>query len=129
MRILVSADSPVREYSAMQDATMPSELEFLIDVAAKDLYAHRPPDPASFRDVRFGSIATADGGQQYLLCGDLLPTRTDGSGEWTPFATIRTSGHEQWIGAQAKTRCARDGIAWAKSDWSDALQRRLEALR
>ena len=126
---LVSADSPVREYSAVQDAQMPPELADLIDAAAKDFHAHRPPDPASFRNVRFGAIARADGAEQHLLCGEFLPTRSDGSGEWSAFATIRTSGYEQWLGAQAATWCERDDVQWAKSDWSEALRLKLEALR
>src|SRR3546814_971194 len=46
-----------------------------------------------------------DGEEQYMLCGEFLPAQEGGNTEWTPFATIKTSDYEQWIGAQAAGFC------------------------
>jgi hypothetical protein len=47
-----------------------------------------------------------------------------------PFATIKTSGYEQWIGAQAVGFCQRSSVIWDKAgDLSSSLQSRLDSLR
>jgi hypothetical protein len=84
-----------------------SPLEFLLTAAATDFHAHRPPFPARFRDVRFGHFMIPAGTKQYMLCGEFLPQQREGKAEWTPFATIKTSGYEQYIGIQALSFCQR----------------------
>ena len=69
-----------------------SPMEFLLRSAATDFHAHRPPVVERFRDVRFGHIMTPAGAKQYQLCGEFLPQQREGKAEWTPFATIKTSG-------------------------------------
>ena len=76
-------------------------VQFLLTAAATDFHTHRPLGPVRFRDVRIGHFVTPSGQEQYLLCGQFLPALEGGTAEWTPFATIKTSGYEQWIGAQA----------------------------
>lgn len=107
-----------------------SVASFLLDAAAGDFHAHRPPDPVRFRDVRLGHVSTPGGEPQYLLCGQFLPAQTEGEAEWIPFATIRTSGYEQWTGAQAEGFCRQASVTWDETgDLSSRLMDRLAALR
>lgn len=47
-----------------------------------------------------------------------------------PFATIKTSDYEQWIGAQAAGFCKHSPVIWDEAgDLSPSLQSRLDALR
>ncbi len=113
--------------------SLPPELqtvvEFLLTTAATDFHA-RPPEPARFRNVRIGHVLTPGGTEQYMLCGQFLPAQGAGAGGWTPFATIKTSGYEQWIGAQAGGFCQKPTVKWEKvGDLSSSLQSRLAALR
>jgi hypothetical protein len=76
-----------------------------------------------------------------MMCGEFLPAAGDASAgtgggagamrEWTPFVTIKTSGYEQYIGAQAEASyCQRSSVIWDKeSDLSTVLQSRLDSLR
>ena len=105
-------------------------IEFLLDAAATDFHTHRPPDPARFRDVRIGHIRSADGEEQYLLCGEFLPAQEGGRAEWTPFVTIKTSEYEQWIGGQSASFCRHPSVIWdGEADLSAELQGRLDSLR
>jgi len=110
-----------------RNASTNAAVEFLLASAAADFKAHRPPYPARVRDVRIGYVMTPDGTRQYRLCGAFLPE--GGNAEWTPFATIRTSPYEQWLGGQAESYCGRPSIVWVEGDLSPALQSRIESLR
>jgi hypothetical protein len=73
---------------------------------------------------------TPSGEEQYMLCGQFLPAQEGGNAEWTPFATIKTSGYEQWIGTQAADYCQRSAVIWDKEgDLSPSLQSRFDSLR
>ena len=103
-------------------------VEFLLTAAATDFHSHRPPELARFRNVRIGHVLTPGGSQRYMLCGQFLPAQ--GAAEWMPFATIKTSGYEQWIGAQAASFCQNSTVIWEKvDDLSSSLQSRLVSLR
>ncbi len=111
-------------------AVNPTVVQSLLTAAATDFHTHRPPDPVRFRDVRIGHVMTPSGEEQYRLCGQFLPANEAGKAEWTPFATINTSGYEQWIGAQAVGFCQDSSVIWHKADdLSSALQSRLDSLR
>lgn len=112
----------------LQNASMDSIVQFLLTAAATDFHAHRPP--GRFRDVRVGHGMTPSGQERYMLCGQFLPVQAEGKAEWTPFATIKTSGYEQWTGTQAAGFCQGSSIVWDKvGDLSSALQSRLDSLR
>ena len=53
------------------------------------------------------STQARPGAKQYQLCGEFLPTQREGKAEWTPFATIKTSGFEKHLGVQAASWCQR----------------------
>jgi hypothetical protein len=109
---------------------MDSVVQFLITSAAADFHTHRPPDPVRFRDVRVGHATTPSGEEIYRLCGEFLPAQEGGKAEWTPFATIKTSDYEQWIGGQAVGYCQSSSVIWHKvGDLSSLLQSRLDSLR
>jgi hypothetical protein len=114
----------------LQNASIDSVVQFLLTAAATDFHAHRPPDPDRFRHVRIGHAMTPGGEKQYRLCGQFLPVQAGGKAAWTPFATIQTSGYEQWIGVQAAGFCLGSSIIWDKvGELSSSLQRRLDSLR
>ena len=114
----------------VQQASLDSAVQFLLTAAATDFHTHRPPDPVRFRDVRIGHVMTPGGEEQYMLCGQFLPAQEGGKAEWTPFATVKTSGYEQWIGAQAAGFCQGSSVIWDKvGDVSVSLQDRLDSLR
>ncbi|HTR04586.1 MAG TPA: hypothetical protein VMN82_15480 [Thermoanaerobaculia bacterium] len=102
-------------------------VEYLLTSAAADFHAH-PPQPAGVRHVRSGYLTAANGAKQYRLCGE-FQAGAAGKAEWAPFATIRTSGYEQYVGGQAAGFCETAGMTWDDGDLSAALQSRLEALR
>ena len=113
-----------------QKASIDPVVQFLLTAAATDFHTHRPPDPVRFRDVRIGHVTSRTGEEQYMLCGQFLPAQEGGNPAWTTFATIKTSGYEQWIGAQAVGFCQRSTVVWDKEgDLSPLLQSRLDSLR
>jgi hypothetical protein len=124
-----ASSSPAAASEGQKPATV-SPMEFLLTASATDFHAHRPPDVKRFRHVRFGHVLTPAGETQYLLCGEFLPARQEGKAEWTRFATVRTSGYEQWLGLQAAGLCQRSQIVWDHAgDLSSSLQNRLDSLR
>jgi len=74
---------------------------------------------------------TSAGDKQYMLCGMFQPAQESGNAEWVPFATIKTSGYEQWIGAQATGFCQGRSMIWHTQvgDLSSSLKGRLDSLR
>ena len=123
-----SRDTP-GEVPAVGPALEPV-VEFLLTSAATDFHTHRPPDPVGFRDVRLGHVMTDSGEEQYMLCGQFLPAEGGAEAEWTPFATIKTSDYEQWIGGQGAGYCEQLPVVWDEvGDLSASLQSRLDSLR
>jgi hypothetical protein len=103
-------------------AATQSPREYLLGSAAADFKTH-PPKPTRFRNVRFGHLAQADGSPQYFVCGEY----EDGAGAWVPFATIKTSGYEQYLGGGSTSYCSRPSTVWEVGDLSSALQDRVAA--
>jgi hypothetical protein len=125
------AASPTQKPAAeSQNAPLDSVVEFLITAAATDFHTQRPTDTLHFRDVRMGHVMNPSGEKQYLLCGQFVSAGKGSQPEWVPFATIKTSGYEQWIGAQAVGYCQGASVIWDKvADLSSELQERLDSLR
>lgn len=74
--------------------------EFLITSAATDFTEHQPPYPAKFRKVKIGHMGDTTKSGAWRMCGEFLPTAGGGEKpEWTGFATVKTSGYEQYIGS------------------------------
>ena len=98
-------------------------VKFLLTSAASDFHDHGPKAPLQFRNVRVGHVMS-DGKESYRLCGEFL--QEGNNTEWTPFATIKTSGYEQYIGPT--TYCS-GSIAWDTPDLSASLQTQLDSLK
>jgi len=119
-----------RSDSDRQTASVDSVTQFLIAAAATDFHTHAPPDPAGFRNVRVGHTKAPSGEAQYRLCGQFLPSQQEAKVQWTPFVTIKTSGYEQYVGAQAAGFCQDSSVTWDQlGDLSSSLQSRLDSLR
>ena len=97
-------------------------IDFLLDSAAADFRAH-PPKALAFRKVYFGQF-DGEGQTQYEICGEFQVEKAGGKTEWLHFVTIKTSGYEQYIGAQAISFCTREGMSWDEDDWSAELTKR-----
>jgi len=108
------------------DGQLDSLIQLLLAEAASDFHSHT--SVAHVRNVRIGHVTTADGAKQYRLCGEFLPAQREGKVEWTPFTTIKTSGYEHWLGAQAANLC--QPVIWdSEGDLSSPLQTRLDSMR
>jgi hypothetical protein len=119
-----------RPISVRPNSSTETPIEFLLRSAATDFHAHHPPVIEHFRHVHFGHVKTPTGAKQYQLCGEFLPQQQEGKAEWTPFATIKTSGFEQYLGVQAADWCQRSRfIQDVHEDLSPTLQNRLDSLR
>lgn len=77
-------------------------VQFLISSASDDFRNHQPTIPIDFRNVKIGYIKSSNNEITYVLCGEFLSKENK---EWTEFATIKTSGYEQYIG---KTNYCQD---------------------
>ena len=125
-----AASSTMAPAAELQNAKIDSVLQFLLTAAATDFQNHRPPDPVRFRDVRIGHSMNPSGHEQYMLCGHFMTAPQEGKAEWTPFVTIKTSGYEQYLGAQAAGFCQASSVVWDRAgDLSTSLQSRLDSLR
>ena len=127
--LLACSTAPAARNRRQMLEELNSAVGFLLTSAATDFHTHGPPPPLRFRDVRSGYVMTPEGRKQYRLCGSFSAAPQSGDVEWTPFATIQTSGYEQWLGAQAVNYCTRSSVTWDKGDLSSSLQSRLESLR
>jgi len=113
----------------LQKASIDSVAQFLLTSAAADFRAHGP-SPVGFRNVRIGHDISPNGESQYILCGQFLLAQDGGKAEWVPFATIKTSGYEQYIGAQAATFCQSSSFIWDDEiDLSSTLQSSFDSIR
>jgi hypothetical protein len=111
-----------------EKASADSVQRFLLTAAASDFHAHGPSHIVRFHDVRLGHLVSPSGEKMYMLCGQFLREQEGGKAEWTPFATIKTSGYEQWIGAQAAAFCQGGAVIWDKdADVSSLLQSEFES--
>ena len=77
-------------------------VQFLITSASNDFRNHQPPTPIDFRNVNIGYLKSRKGDKNFILCGEFLSQENN---EWIEFATIKTSGYEQYIG---KTQYCQD---------------------
>jgi len=115
--------------SESQNAVLDTTVRFLLDVAAKDFYEHQHPVPAGFRNVQLRNLAGTNAENHYLLCGQFLIKDKQEKDEWKYFATIKTSGYEQWIGKESINYCqdSKD-VPYKSNDLSSGLKVRLDSL-
>ncbi len=127
-QVIAAQDGRIENPGEGQNAFTDPPLQFLLATASDEFRTHRPPSPVRFRDVRFGHMIDPAGAKHYLLCGEYLPAPDQDKAGWTPFATINTSGYEQWLGGQAAGYCRRPTVVWHnEGDLSSALQSRFDS--
>ena len=107
--------------------TFESIKDYLLTSAATDFHDHQPPRPSRFRKIRIGHVGKGKEAS-YRLCGEFLPA--DGEKpEWIPFATVKTSGYEQYIGGST-TYCNAPKMSWdTAGDLSSELKTRFDSLK
>lgn len=124
------AASPTQSVATEPPRASIDPVQFLLTSAATDFHTHGPAGPLRFREVRIGHVTTPSGEAQYRLCGQFLRAQEGGKAEWTPFATIKTSGYEQWIGADTARYCQGSSFVWdEEGDLSSSLQSRFDSLQ
>ena len=117
-------DEWTRPEAARVHAEASAAEAYLLDSAAGDFRAH-PPQPVAVREVYRGHIEGPEREPMYLLCGQF---RTAPDGEWRHFATVKTSGYEQWLGGQSVEFCERSSLYLDRArDLAPQLQSRFDA--
>lgn len=107
-----------------QPQEAPAVAQELIGHAADDFRQHMQPLPSEFRRVRLGELKSGDGSQRrWVLCGEFRPARDKAA--WAPFATIKTSPYEHWVGGAATGYCKAPAFKAQGADLSPALKARV----
>jgi hypothetical protein len=103
--------------------------QYLVRACAADVRKQYPEKEIEFNTSFSGYKSLPSGEKQDFLCGQFRVQERGQWGEWIPFATIKTSGYEQWQGAQASTFCKDEAIVWnSLDDISSSLQTMLESM-
>lgn len=109
-------------------ASFDAVTEYLLTSAATDFRTHGPKGELQFRNVHRARQMLNAGEERHLLCGEFLAASKTGNDEWMAFATIKTSGYEQWLGET--TYCTNPKTEIDKSrDLTAELQSRFDALK
>jgi hypothetical protein len=113
-----------------QNASLDSIVHFLLDSSAKDFHDNQPPTPVSFRNVKVRNLIGPNAENHYMICGQFLAQDKQNKDNWISFATIKTSGYEQWIGTQSLGYCQDSkAITYKINDLSSALKSRFDSLQ
>ncbi len=117
----------VSQTTSEKESIPDSVVQFLITSAATDFHTHQPPTPTDFRNVEIGYLLSTSNGKQYVLCGEYLSEKN----EWETFATIKTSGYEQYLGGNKPISYCQDAIKVLtnESTLSTELKSKLDELR
>jgi hypothetical protein len=116
-------------FAGTQNASLDSVVLFLLDASAKDFHDHQPPVPVGFRHVQLRNLTGSNAENHYMICGQFLAQDKQNKDEWTAFATIKTSGYEQWIGNQSLAYCQDSrSVSYKINDLSSALKSRVDSL-
>ena len=116
-------------FAEKPNASLDSIVISLLDASAKDFHEHQPPVPIGFRNLQIRKLTNSNGEDHFMICGQFLALDKQSKDEWTSFATIKTSGYEQWIGTQSLTYCQDSKpIPYKINDLSIALKSRVDSL-
>ncbi|HNF72275.1 MAG TPA: hypothetical protein PLP34_07675, partial [Chitinophagaceae bacterium] len=85
----------------LSNETLDSIVQVIVDISAHDFYKNQKPEPVHFSNVQLKYIKKEDGEELYILCGEFITIDK----KQTPFATVKNSDYEQWIGTSALTYC------------------------
>jgi hypothetical protein len=124
----MSIEAPARLVDDYGPAAFEEVKEYLLNSAARDFHDHQPPYPSRFRNVRIGHLGDPAKTGYYRLCGEFMPSDGGAKAEWTRFATVKTSGYEQYLGTTAY--CTDKRIRWdTKGDLASVLKGKLDLLK
>ncbi|QMU30906.1 hypothetical protein [Adhaeribacter radiodurans] len=126
---VLKSDSLVAATTSENKESIPDSIvQFLITSASSDFRHHQPPTPIDFRKVKVGYLISSTNEKTFLLCGEFLSQEK--KEEWETFATVKTSGYEQYIGNQALPFCQKATIISPdETNLSVELKNRLVELR
>lgn len=106
-----------------------SDQDNLISAAATDFSQMQMGKPVAFRQVYLGKVGDEQTGWRSLLCGEYQTIDPNGIASWQPFATIKTSPYEQWLGQASATYCQSPMSKLELSqDLSEALFQQFQQL-
>ena len=100
--------------------------DFLISACLSDLKKQSHLSNIQFRDSHIGFKVSETGERHYFLCGQF---KAEPEQVWIPFATIKTSGYEQWQGVQSSAFCQDSTVIWSTNNLSKSLQKKLVSLK
>ena len=122
-------DSTVATTTAEMNESVPdSTVQFLITSASDDFSKQRQLTPIDFRQVKVGYALSSANEKVYVLCGEFLAQEEKEN--WLPFATVKTSGYEQYLGNQARAFCEKATIvSTGNVDLSLELKNKLAETR
>jgi len=82
-----------------------STKQFLLISAATDFIKYQKIVPADFRNLKLGYLGSEEQLKTPILCGEYSIIDSTGNETWYDFATIQTSGYEQYIGNNSILYC------------------------
>ena len=110
-----NAADPSSQVNATQQQKPSTDevVQYLLASAAQDdFHDHGPAGQLRFRDVRIGR--NKKGVEMYRMCGQFQKVAEGGGkAEWLYFATVKTSGYEQYVGGQTSSFCK--DIKWIQT--------------
>lgn len=111
---------------AINPIQLDSIVNTVIAISANDFHKNQQPAPLHFKNVKLKYMKKQDGEELYILCGE-FSTNSETS---VPFATIKNSDYEQWIGNSALTYCEQSkAITYTKKDLSTELENYVKHLQ
>lgn len=121
-----TAGQPPADAAQQQTSSIEPIVQFLLASAASDFHDHGPKGQLRFQNVRVGHTSDAD--TRYVMCGQFQRVEEGDKAEWMGFATIKTSGYEQYIGKGSTSYC--QNVTWdTQGDFSSELHNKLDSLR
>lgn len=119
--------SAIATTSATKESMPDSTIQFLITSAATDFHHHQSPKVIDFRNIKVGYTLSSGNEKIYILCGEFLSE--EAKENWLKFATIKTSGYEQYLGNQARAFCEEATmVSTGTTDLSTELKNKLAGL-
>jgi len=110
--------------SVDEKETIPdSVVQFLISSATMDFRNHQRPTPVDFRNIQIGYLISSDENKIFVLCGEFQSK--ENLEKWETFATIKTSGYEQYIGNQAVSYCQQSTFVVSDEHLTESLRTKL----
>lgn len=108
--------------------TVHDETDYLLDRAAEDFSQMAEVQLQDFRTVYAGKVGEQVN-QRSVLCGEFYASIAGGKLMWHPFATLKTSKYEQWIGESAVQFCDTSASVLDHSkDFSAELKQRYQQI-